>query len=103
MNYLGFTRQELARESRFASAIRAGNDDTTRFAHTFTSTVMLVSQPKISTTLTQAVYFPGFGYLLNPASLTVLRTPILARPVVLPVVLEGFARAASRNRRPRNR
>lgn len=42
-------------------------------AHTFTSTVMLVSQPKTSTTFTQAMYLPGLGYLSKPASLTVLR------------------------------
>ena len=42
-----------------------------RLTHTFTSTVMLVSQPNTSTTLTHAVYLPGLGYLSKPASLTV--------------------------------
>src|SRR5262249_26594275 len=34
--------------------------------HTWSSTVMLVSQPNTSTTSTQAVYLPALGYLSKP-------------------------------------
>lgn len=50
---------------------------------------MLASQPKVSTTLTQAVYPPGLAYL-NPASFTVFKLRSLQVRVVR-AVDRGFA------------
>src|SRR5205814_4305265 len=67
-SYAMSVRLFVRREERFEC-----RDVDVRLVHTFTSTVMLVSHPNTSTTFTQATYFPGFGYFLNPASLVVFR------------------------------